>query len=559
MAARQLMHASGVAGDPYYKFMWSAGLSPLNSGKLAAQAQGQLQHMLVGRALVNQFRPTPARLPIVPVRKAIILGREIATGRPVMIHRNTLTRHMLVVGASGSGKTTLLAWIVHQLIQSSAYIEKQPFTVQFVDHKGEGRRFLHRYRDVTIFRPDQVPWNILEPVGDHETYWYGLFHEIGRAFNLRPETWSEMISIMVRLGRGLPAGNPYPSLLDFECILRILAEKDGRPNLLTAARAMATLNALLGRSARIRKVDKIMKQRLIVYEQIGLPPRPAQCLEGIRHQRILAQASAAGHSQDLNEGIVIDEAGLVLGKELGADAGSGYISPYKRDFNQLRSMGKGLLAGVQVISDIEDCYKANITTLAVLRCPNIKDARECQQMLGLPDEAINEIISLPTGVGYVRSEGFDRAVKAVFPNFDLGRYPSDEEVARHMAPIFQDLAQNTTYSEQERNRQPAISYLEILGEKDPAESVKPDDADVSDIEMLREHELLVMDILNHPNDCVTEHYERLGWSAGRGNRIKNELVENGIIAAERQMSKNGRPREVLVMTEKGRKLFHDAQ
>ena len=126
--------------------------------------------------------------------------------------------------------------------------------ISFIDRKGEGRRYINRYQNVAIFRPDQLPWNILEPKGNHHIYWSAIFQEIAKAFNLRPETWSELTGIMLRIEKGMKPGDPYPSLVDFERILRTIAEKENRPNLTTAARAIASLNSVLGRAAFIRKV-----------------------------------------------------------------------------------------------------------------------------------------------------------------------------------------------------------------------------------------------------------------------------------------------------------------
>ena len=61
---------------------------------------------------------------------------------------------------------------------------------------------------------------------------------------------------MLRIEKGMKPGDSYPSLVDFERILRKIAEKENRQNLTTAARAIASLNSVLGRTAFIRKVIK---------------------------------------------------------------------------------------------------------------------------------------------------------------------------------------------------------------------------------------------------------------------------------------------------------------
>jgi len=130
-----------------------------------------------------------------------------------------------------------------------------PVRITMHDFKGELSRFFSRYpSDLALFRPDQLPVNILEPQGHVRTYYQGLFSVVQRYFNLRPETWSELPGIVLRLLRSRRPDDPPPSLVDLERALRKAARTENRPNLLTAARAIAAIIEILGRTARIRKV-----------------------------------------------------------------------------------------------------------------------------------------------------------------------------------------------------------------------------------------------------------------------------------------------------------------
>ncbi len=55
---------------------------------------------------------------------------------------------------------------------------------------------------------------------------------------------------------------------------------------------------------------------------------------------------------------------------------------------------------------------------------------------------------------------------------------------------------------------------------------------------------LVEDVFANPDDGVDGRYQRLGWSADRGNRMKNELLEQGIL--EGQVVKVGNTRKLLL-------------
>ena len=130
-----------------------------------------------------------------------------------------------------------------------------PIKITINDFKGEMNRLLSLYPDdVAVYRPDQFPRNILEPKGNPRLYFHGLFAVLQRYSNIRPETWTELPGFRMRMERSRKPGDPPPSLVDFEKALRQAAKTENRPNLVTAARAVATLIEVLGESARIRTV-----------------------------------------------------------------------------------------------------------------------------------------------------------------------------------------------------------------------------------------------------------------------------------------------------------------
>jgi len=114
---REKMKTAGVADNPYYNDLWEWGLSPLGNGKHGARFQARLDDALTLHIFSEQLkaggRPV---IPSVPADRAILLGHELGTGRPVVCDIDVLNRHLLVIGSSGSGKTTLLCWIAYQAL-----------------------------------------------------------------------------------------------------------------------------------------------------------------------------------------------------------------------------------------------------------------------------------------------------------------------------------------------------------------------------------------------------------------------------------------------------------
>ena len=69
----------------------------------------------------------------------------------------------------------------------------------------------------------------------------------------------------------------------------------------------------------------------------------------------------------------------------------------------------------------------------------------------------------------------------------------------------------------------------------------------------QEHSLL-LDIAEHPLSVVSERYQRLGWSAHTGTKIKRKLLEKGLIEQEKVVVPNGSV-TLLKLTNEGRALL----
>lgn len=544
----KLMETAGVSDDSFYRDFWEEwGLFP--DAKVASKSQAMLQEMLLGKALGQVHTPATVTWPDVAADEAVCGGFEIGSNRPVPLRRSILVRHVLVLGSSGSGKTTFFAWLLDQLLRAGV-------TCQFEDHKGgEGRKLLHRYPDTMVFRPFQEFWNILQPVGPSAVYWTGLFSEFGRAFNLRPETWTELAALMQRVEQGLRPGEAYPSLKDFERLLFILAAKESRTKFGTAAHAMASLTALLGRTASIRRAPQV-RFRIVVHEYAALPPRVHGFLAAIRFLR--TQLGSNEGDSPLKHLYISDEATMEFGKELSQAAGSGYIGAQKRLITQVRLFCTGVLAGAQVGSELDDSLKSNVATICVFRCPSPKEAREAAAMIRLPENRIHELLELEVGEAFLYSEGFSGPVKVRIPNFSRGPHLGDTALAARLAAQFAALERSTEFSPKHAEAISPLSYRAVLGEQEQpdASPVEPAPSTAEPQEpLIQEYLDFLREVEAHPDCSVTDHFKSLAWSAGRGTRVKERLIGLGLLRMERQKSMNGRPRELLILTERGSQLL----
>ena len=250
-----MLRATGGIHNPAMRQLWRIGTSQLGGGRYADKAQAMLNRLATPAFLAQQFAPRPLpRMPVVPEKYAILLGYEYKTRRPIMIHRDRLA-HTLLVGATSMGKSRLVFSIVDQIMKQNASGKMNHVDIVIDDFKGESVGLMKIYpKDVAILRPDQIPRNILQPKGHARTYFQGIFAVIQRYSNMRPETWTELPGILIRMDKSRRPDDPPPSLVDLERNLRKMAITENRPNLNTAARGVAALIEVLGQSARIRMV-----------------------------------------------------------------------------------------------------------------------------------------------------------------------------------------------------------------------------------------------------------------------------------------------------------------
>jgi len=78
--------------------------------------------------------------------------------------------------------------------------------------------------------------------------------------------------------------------------------------------------------------------------------------------------------------------------------------------------------------------------------------------------------------------------------------------------------------------------------------------DPKEIELSSEAQRLLEDVIENPFKPLTERYKRFS-SSYKGNKAKNELVEQGVVI-ERKV-RNGENRKLLQLTEKGRDLVEN--
>lgn len=119
LAELAALRKTGLIRSPLMRGLWYRGLLRVGNGRHADKAHAMMANILQGPLAAAAFLPPRSpQLPRVDPRTAILLGYEVGgtrPPRPILIDRNTLVLHTLLLGESGMGKSYLMMSIIEQI------------------------------------------------------------------------------------------------------------------------------------------------------------------------------------------------------------------------------------------------------------------------------------------------------------------------------------------------------------------------------------------------------------------------------------------------------------
>lgn len=545
----QLMKAANVMNDPYHRFLASLGLSPGDGGRRAERFIALQRKMLMGRAIANLIAGPPLpKLPKVDPRKAIQIGFVRSLKQWFLYPVLAMCQHLLVSGPIGRGKTNAIWFWLLQLLGRG-------LDAVFFDYKNEGRRLLNRLSDVAVLRIDQLRENMIAPVGDPKTYFTVFTWEFSRLYGIRRETRRKLLKLLLQMYAGLKPGQACFSVADVWKCIRLLAEETKDPAWNTLLEALEALMESLGRNAFVRSGPRVQERcSTVVYEYQGLPPSFLEFHLAIMTHRMLARAYEAGHSTDARVVVVIDEGRFAFGRELAGETASGYVPAPVRLISQSRSGGFIVLVGSQELGGIQELVPANVGGYLCVGAQTASEQRGAGQRLRMQEDRWPVLGSLDLGEGWFVSHLQPSAVPIRIPECNMGSYPSDAVVAELMRNTMDWLDEHTIFAPPDSEVMVPISYLTFIGEEDEEAPAECGNA----ASILSDHIALLKAIIETAGNTLStrELYHTAGISPEKGGRLKRDLLQNNLVRIER-VSSGGRPREVLVVTDKGKEFINE--
>ena len=442
---------------------------------------------------------------------------------PGGISASELLQNMAIFGRSGAGKTNLVFHLLLQLVN-----KRVPFL--FLDWKRTARHLLPKIKaKVNVFTPGRslspFPFNpFIAPSGlEPRVYINHMIDVLSDAFTLGDGARSMLERA---LGSCYAKGDHAPTLKTVLSELDQVTAKDrARGWKLSATRALESLAF-----SEVTAKDPMTQERLArtllhentIIELDALSEGSKKFLVPLLSLWLYYVRLAAPEREQLNLVIVVEEAHHVLyGQE--RRSREGLMNMLLR---QCREIGIAMIVVDQHPSLLSSAALGNTFTSVCLNLKNPSDINKAAGISMIQDAENKRYFSmLPVGQAIVKMQNRWRWPFLVqVPRIDVKKGAvTDTELRR--------------YLRRDKPRSARNALKPQAG--GPVRQVRLDDHILDDQALG-----FLKDICAHPDDGVKARYRRLGMSGGRGNRIKEELIEDGWLQAE--VIPVGRTRKTLL-------------
>jgi hypothetical protein len=496
---------------------------------VAEDLESLLLYHVAPRKINDPFYPSPV------FQGEFEIG--ITQSHRIGVSRQQLTQGMLVVGRSGAGKTNLFYYLMRQCIDRN-------IPLLSIDLKKDYRHLIGEYPDLIVIPWEYLRFNPLKPPeGVAPIRWLQDFTEVFGHANALLSGSKDFVMMQLHklyeLYGVFEGSDAYPSMLEFQEILNkakySLVTKDARYLETVRNRVNATLLALnnVFDCSDGLPVSELLKRNVII-ELDGLMEDFQNFIIEILLVWIYNYRLAQGHRGELRHCIFFDEAKRVFDvtKERRIDAGLPIIDILT---DRAREFGEALIVADQEPTKLTDSIKANTLTKIMLSLGSGKDIEEMSRCMGLNVEQTSFSHKLGVGHGIARISGYE-PLQIRIPQVEIRKDTTNESV---LSRLMQNTAQ-FTISPRTTSRK-FEEYLE-----------QPTKKKETDSELSKDALQLLLDINENPLCTLSERYTRLGLSACKGNKAKNELKSRGYVKEEEVKTgeQGGRPK-LLESTEKG--------
>jgi hypothetical protein len=510
---------------------------------------------------------------------AVLAGeREL---QPFALPLDNLLRHITIFGQSGAGKTNLAFKMLLALIENQTPVMILDWKRNFRDLLAMGAEDVEVYTVGRSIRPFQLNPLIPPPGTSPETWLKKITEIVGISFYVGD-------GVASILHRGIDAvyqefgvyDGPverWPTFADvrdwIDDYVAKASYKDLKPQWIASTKR--TLQSLcFGDTGRVVNVAtptpvQELLTKSVVLELDALSENEKTLiiqtlLLWIHHYRLQEE-----DREVLKHVIVIEEAHHVLRKE----------DPSAREhildvvIREIRELGEGLIMLDQSPAQFSQNAIGNSATSMVFSLKDRADVMTAANFLLLDLEQRKLLNELPIGECVVKTQDayrkpfvvrvphmqvpkgaitdallLDRAVQAEFP----GLSATLAGPVRGLQDAIGALRGATT--QRRRNLSDSAGWAPTVAPGGDRRLVSGDSAtDESVGQLTEEHIQLIKDVLDEPFAGGSSRYKRLRWSVRHGNRVKDELVDLGLMSVN-PVNKGDSQIKLLDLTAEGRRV-----
>ncbi len=438
------------------------------------------------------------------------------------LSRKELNRNLAILGMSGAGKSNIVFVLLEQLVDKGI-----PFL--FFDWKKTVRHCLSLFtKPVKVYTVGKslapFPFNPLIPPPGVEINLYvnQLIDVLSSAYTLGDGAKSLIQKAVLSC---LAKDGVYPSVQDvLSAVERIDAKGRAIGWKATAQRALESLhyaNFASAEKGNQKKLISTLCKEPTVLELDGLDQSAKEFLVSTLALWVYYFHLQQPERETLRHVLFVEEAHHVLHKQVQRSK----ETVMEQLMRQCRELGMAMVVIDQHPHLLSSAALGNSYTTI---CLNQKDPTDINKAAGvclLDDSEKRWLSMLPVGQGIVKlQDRWRRPFVVRFPLMPVRKGSvSDEDISGYFRG-------EITLS-QLRASQPAIFR--------PLPRSRLGDTPVSEGVLA-----FVQDIISYRDDGVDARYKRLGWSADKGNRVKNQLLSHGWI--EEGEVKVGRTRKLAL-------------
>ncbi len=494
-----------------------------------------LARLMSARHLDETYERKTILLPPIPKERAAgnyPLGIVFYGERPLYLFGLTedeWIRHVAIFGRSGSGKTMVAFIILANLLKHG-----KPFLV--FDWKRNYRDLFAIEKDILVFTIGREIspffWNpLIPPPGILPSTWIRKLVEIlCHAYFLGEGVTYLLVKAIdsVFTQHGIYEGScSYPTFADvFRHIERYKATGRERQWLDSAKRTLAVLCfGEFGKALNVKSpplISELLKKNVIM-ELDALPNSDKTffieaLLLWIHHYRI-----GRPEREIFKHAILIEEAHHILLRKKQELFGEEAITDVI--LREIRELGESIILIDQHPSLISKPALGNTYTTIAMNLKHGSDVTAMADSMLLDSDQKDYLGELPIGAAIVKMQGrWFKPFLVKFPYLSIKKGGvTDFDIKQKMR----------SYSEKLGQVRPEKKILGVIRDFLPADKKKKLRMSMGEISLMK-------DIAQHPLSGIVERYKRLGLSSYQGNKLKNDLIQKGLIKETSINTKKGR-------------------